>query len=167
VGGVVVDPAGCCLQHFPSEVPVDFMRRVLAWVANPIYELELLPIRIAIYAWGGMLKSTYLVCYLDDDAAIAALCKVYGSIEVAHVLLVVPCNLKVVSKQSLGTQGVPSHSNISNGPSRLDYEEVGQLGSKQIEIDWEIILENLFGVSGAFSKKGRARAHRMIPNCFG
>ena len=84
VGGVVVDPAGCCLQHFPSEVPVDFMRRVLAWVANPIYELELLPIRIAIYAWGGMLKSTYLVCYLDDDAAIAALCKVYGSIEVAQ-----------------------------------------------------------------------------------
>ena len=84
VGGVVVDPAGCCLQHFSSEVPVDFMRRALACPTNSIYELGLLPIYIALYAWGRMLKSTHLVCYLDNDAARAALCKVYGSIELAQ-----------------------------------------------------------------------------------
>ena len=72
VGGVLVDPSGCCCQHLSSEVPVDFMRRALACSANPIYELELLPIYIALYAWGRMLKSTHFVCYLDNDAARAA-----------------------------------------------------------------------------------------------
>ena len=40
VGGVLVDPSGCCCQHLSPEVPVDFMRRALACSANPIYELE-------------------------------------------------------------------------------------------------------------------------------
>ena len=152
VGGVLVDPSGCCCQHLSSEVPVDFMRRALACSANPIYELELLPIYIALYAWGRMLKSTHLVCYLDNDAARAALCKVYGSIELAQRIVGCAMRLESRFKTEFWYARVPSHSNISNGPSRLDFEEVGQLGSKQIEIDWEIILENLFGFRVRFQK---------------
>ena len=144
VGGVLVDPFGCCRQHFSSEVPADFMRRALACPTNSIYELGLLPIYIALYAWGGILKSTHLVCYLDNDAARAALCKVYGSIELAQRIVGCAMRLESRFKTEFWYARVPSHSNISNGPSRLDFEEVGQLGSKQIEIDWEIILENLF-----------------------
>ena len=118
------------------------------------YELELLPIYLALYAWGGMLKSTHLVCYLDNDAARAALCKGYGSNELAQ--RIVGCTMQLESrfKTKSWFARVPSHSNISDGPSRLDCREVEQLGSKRIEIDWEIILENLFGVSGASSKRG-------------
>ena len=105
-GGVLVDPFGCCRQHFSSEVPVDFMRRALACPTNSIYELGLLPIYIALYAWGGILKSTHLVCYLDNDAARAALCEVYGSIELAqHSVGCAHATWKVFQKQSLGTQG--------------------------------------------------------------
>ena len=60
------------------------MRTALENSGNPIYELELLPIYVALFIWGGTVKSTHLVCYLDNDAARAALCKVYGSIELAQ-----------------------------------------------------------------------------------
>ena len=154
VGGVLVGPSGRCLQHFSSEVPTDFMREALACSANPIYELELLPIYIALHIWGKRVHSTHLVCYLDNDAARAALCKGYGSTELAQRIVGCAMQLESRFKTKSWYARVPSHSNISDGPSRLDCEEVDQLGSKQIEIDWDIILENLFGVSGASSKRG-------------
>ena len=154
VGGVLVGPSGHCLQHFSSEVPTDFMREALACSANPIYELELLPIYIALHIWGKRVHSTHLVCYLDNDAARAALCKGYGSTELAQRIVGCAMQLESRFKTKSWYARVPSHSNISDGPSRLDCEEVEQLGSKQIEIDWDVILENLFGVSGASSKRG-------------
>lgn len=154
VGGVLVGSDGKCCQHFSYKVPTDFMQTALASSANPIYELELLPIYMALFAWGGMLKSTHLVCYLDNDAARAALCKGYGSTELAQSI--VGCTMQIESRYKLKSwyARVPSHSNISVGPSRLDCREVEQLWSKRIEIDWERILENLFGFSAASSKRG-------------
>ena len=56
VGGVLVDPSGRCINHFSSEVIAAFMGRALEFSANPIYELELLPILIAISLWGNFLS---------------------------------------------------------------------------------------------------------------
>ena len=38
---------------------------------------------------------------------------------------------------------VPTHSNISDGPSRLDCTEVEQLGSTEMKADWDLLLESL------------------------
>ena len=76
----------------------------------------------------------------------------YGSIELAQRIVGCAMRLESRFKTEFWYARVPSHSNISNGPSGLDFEEVGQLGSKQIEIDWEIILENLFGFRVRFQK---------------
>lgn len=38
---------------------------------------------------------------------------------------------------------VPSRSNISDGPSRMDCTEVRQLGSLEVKADWNFILESL------------------------
>lgn len=65
-------------------LPTDFMRTALENSGNPIYELELLPIYVALFIWGGTVKSSHLVCYLDNDAARAAMCKGYGSTELAQ-----------------------------------------------------------------------------------
>ena len=78
IGGVIVDKAGRCYQHFSCEVPTDFMRVALSESSNPIYELELLPIYVAICIWGQLMQSAHVVFYLDNDAARAALCKGYG-----------------------------------------------------------------------------------------
>lgn len=38
---------------------------------------------------------------------------------------------------------VPTHSNISDGPSRMDCTEIEQLGSVEAKVDWNYVLENL------------------------
>ena len=48
VGGVLIGPNGQCLQHFSSVVPETFMKVALDKSANPIYELELLPIYLSL-----------------------------------------------------------------------------------------------------------------------
>ena len=130
------------------------MKTALETSANSIYEVELLPIYIALFIWGNKLKSTHLVCYLDNDAARAAMCRGYGSTDLAQ--RIVACTMESESRHKMKSWfvRVPTHFNISDGPSRLDCREVEQLGSRQIEIDWEHILENLFGSSGASSKRG-------------
>ena len=61
IGGVIVDKAGRCYQHFSCEVPTDFMRVALSESSNPIYELELLPIYVAICIWGQLMQSAHVV----------------------------------------------------------------------------------------------------------
>lgn len=61
IGGVMNDKAGRCFQHFSCEVPADFMRVALSESSNPIYELELLPIYVALCLWGHLLQSTHTV----------------------------------------------------------------------------------------------------------
>lgn len=68
VGGVLVDKSGRCYQHFSSEVPSEFMRVATEESSNPIYELELLPLYVALCLWGTLMQSTHVVFYLDNDA---------------------------------------------------------------------------------------------------
>ena len=154
IGGVLIGADGRCLQHFSCVVPEVFMQKALEKSANPIYELELLPIYISLVLWGSRLRATHLVCYLDNDAARAALCKGYGSTDLAR--RIVACTMESECRHKLKSwfARVPTHSNISDGPSRLDCREVERLGSKFIEIDWECILENLCESSSASSKRG-------------
>ena len=143
VGGVIVDRTGRCLQHFSSMVPIGFMERALAESSNPIYELELLPIHIAISLWGSILSSTHTVFYLDNDAARAALCKGCGGTKLGSLLVQNIMENESTLRLKSWYARVPSHSNIADGPSRLDCTEVIQLGSKEVKVDWNKILENL------------------------
>ena len=83
-----------------------------------------------------------MVFFLDNDAARAALCKGYGGTELAQKIvqdiMCEECRLELKSWYAR----VPSHSNISDGPSRLDCNEIEQLGSTGREVDWDFILEN-------------------------
>ena len=79
IGGVLIDPNGRCCSHFSSVVPDKFMDKALEVSANPIYELELLPVLVALLLWGKHFASSHVVFYLDTDAARAALCRGCGS----------------------------------------------------------------------------------------
>ena len=139
VGGVLVDPSGHCIQHFSSKVPGRFMNVASD---NPIYVLELLPLFIAAIMWGPILTSSHVVFFLDNDAARAVLCKGYGGTELAQKIVQdIMCEECQLELKPWYTR-VPSHSNISDGPSRLDCTEVEQLGSSGMELDWECIPEN-------------------------
>ena len=101
VGGVIIDKTGRCYQHFSSEVPADFMRVAMEDSSNPIYELELLPLYVALCTWGSLMQSTHVVFYLDNDAARAAVCKGCGGTKVGQRIvqriMEVECQLKLKS----------------------------------------------------------------------
>ena len=143
VGGVRIDKTGRCYQHFSSEVPTDFMRVAMEDSSNPIYELELLPLYVALCLWGPLMQSTHVVFYLDNDAARAAVCKGCGGTKlgqrIVQCIMEVECQLKLKSWYAR----VPTHSNISDGPSRMDCTEVMQLGSAEAKADGNFILESL------------------------
>ena len=67
------DLNGKALGAFGSSVPDSFMRQVLSYSSNPIYELELVPVLLAMRVWGEVFKSGQIVGYVDNEAAKAAL----------------------------------------------------------------------------------------------
>ena len=99
---------------------------------NPIYELELLPVHIALSLWSHRLQSSHVVMYLDNDAARAAMCKGYGATVAAQRIVQkvmeteCPCELKTWFAR------VPTHSNIADGPSCLQCHEIELMGSKEL-----------------------------------
>ena len=48
VGGILISPGGMCVSFFSSAVPLWMMEKLLARSANPIHELELLPILLGL-----------------------------------------------------------------------------------------------------------------------
>lgn len=82
--GAYLGYSGQCVHHFSLEMPDEFMTLALSKSDNPIYELELLPIYVAIVAWEHLLKFRHVVFYLDNDAARAAVCKGVGATDLAQ-----------------------------------------------------------------------------------
>ena len=51
IGGILISSSGSCVQYFSSEVPAWLMNLLLEESANPIHELELLPVNLATSLW--------------------------------------------------------------------------------------------------------------------
>jgi len=143
VGGVLVGPNGQVLEHFSSKVPINYMNSLLEDSENPIYELELLPIHIALLLWSHRLRSSHVVMYLDNDAARAAMCKGYGATVAAQRIVQKVMEQECSCELKTWFARVPTHSNIADGPSRLQCREIELLGSKELKVDWNVVLEDL------------------------
>ena len=143
VGGVLVGPNGQVLEHFSSKVPINYMNSLLENSDNPIYELELLPIHIALLLWSHRLRSSHVVMYLDNDAARAAMCKGYGATVSAQRIVQKVMEQECSCELKTWFARVPTHSNIADGPSRLQCREIELLGSKELKVDWNVVLEDL------------------------
>ena len=62
IGAVLFAPNGSCVGWFGEQVLLDKS-------SNPIYELEIAPILVAVSLWRQILQGSQLVCYLDNEAA--------------------------------------------------------------------------------------------------
>ena len=89
------------------------------------------------------MQSAHVVFYLDNDAARAALCKGCGGTRLGQNIVQHVMENESRLKLKSWYARVPSHSNISDGPSRMDCTEVLQLGSTEVKADWDFILESL------------------------
>ena len=139
VGAVYFGSDGIPLGSFGSKVPSSFMRQVLAYSSNPIYELELLPVLLALRAWGEVFRSGQLVCYVDNEAAKAALIKSCAATSVGERIV----NAIRLAEDRLQVRcwysRVPSKSNPADAPSRLCFDSVPRNSIvESSQLQWEV-----------------------------
>ena len=137
IGGVLINPNGYLVEYFSSRVPNAFMSKLCETSANPIYELELLPVLVSYFCWRKYLANSQTVFYLDNDAARAGLTKALGATRLAEAIVhhVTSMEAEICNKPWYGR--VPTASNIADDPSRLECKYIESLGCQRCEIDWK------------------------------
>ena len=123
IGGVLVDPQGNPVEMFGEYLPEDFMNSFLEYSDHPIYELEILPLVVALHLWSPVLLGSPVVFFLDNNAARSAFIRAVGATKPAQHLV----DLFISREERLRILSwfgrVPTHSNISDAPSRLVFNE--------------------------------------------
>eukprot|EP00435_Cladocopium_sp_Y103_P039415 s2955_g10.t1 len=122
-GGVLVSPSGTPVEMFGEQVPSTLLDEFLAYSKHPIYEMEVLPVVIACKLWTRYITGSPTVFYLDNVAARASCIRGDGATKATRIMI-----LEFVKFESrfriLSWFGrVPSHSNVSDGPSRLCFTD--------------------------------------------
>ena len=69
IGGVLISPNGSPVQCFGEAVPRSFIDQLLEVSEHPIYEVEVLPVLLALKVWMRFLTGCPTVFYLDNVAA--------------------------------------------------------------------------------------------------
>ena len=136
VGGVLISPRGQPVAMFGDTLPSELEEAFYQNSAHPIYEVELLPLFISIFLWGSWVDKSQVVCYLDNDAARSGLIKGSGATKVADAIIQLVCESEAALQLKSWFSRVPSHSNISDEPSRLRFDRLLSLGCRKATIPW-------------------------------
>ena len=105
--------------------------------ANPIHELELLPVYLATSLWVLRISGSQVVWYIDNESARMAAIRGSGETTFASLFIdafvETECNSQIKSWFS----PAPSHSNPADGVSRLLCDLPLSLGAEQATVVWE------------------------------
>ena len=85
------------------------------------------------------LQSCQVVFYMDNEAARTAYIKAQGATDAAKAMVRDYANLELRMQLSTWFARVPTHSNLSDGPSRLDFALVEVNGSRLSKVDWSAV----------------------------
>ena len=118
IGGVLFGPNRCVAGFFGESVDVRVMQQLLMQSNHPIYELEIAPILISLELW---LNGAQLVCYLDNDGARYSCIRCFAQLEPAKTWISSIISLESALQLKSWYARVGTASNISDGPSRLDF----------------------------------------------
>ena len=121
IGGVLVDPGGTVVQFVGEQVNASLLSDFELASNHPIYELEVLPVLVATAVWADLIKHSQVVYYIDNKAAKSAFIQGVGFTDVAKAITshfhCLETRLGIFSWFGR----VASHSNLSDGPSRLHF----------------------------------------------
>ena len=119
IGAVLFSPNGSCVGWFGEQVPEGLMDSLLDKSSNPIYELEIAPILVAVSLWRQFLQGSQLVCYLDNEAARFSYIRCFAESLPADAWIQSFLKLEADLQLNLWFGRVPTSSNIADGPSKL------------------------------------------------
>ena len=121
VGGVLISPLGSVVHYFGERLNESLVADFEADSDHPIYELEILPVLVAVKLWASLIANSQVVFYIDNEAARSAFIQGVGFTPAAKQLTVWYDDLEVELGLITWFGRVASHSNLSDGPSRLSF----------------------------------------------
>ena len=87
IGGVLIGPNGSAFGCFGGELPIAVQEFFYRESRHPIYEVELLPVLVAVTIWKEVLQSCQIVFYIDNEAAKAGLIRGAGATPLANAII--------------------------------------------------------------------------------
>jgi hypothetical protein len=136
VGAVLFDPVDQAILYFGCLVQDEIVN---LWSGGGeksmlIHQAELFPCLLARTTWSDRFWRRRNISFVDNDGARDALIKGYSAVEHSgHIVGAVGFVENRLQTLSWFTR-VPSEGNISDGPSRLDFEEVKAIGGIETPI---------------------------------
>ena len=134
-----MSPQGTAVEAFGSLIPAEFVQHFFVDSKHPIYEVELLPLLVSLVMWGAFFDKCQVVFYVDNDSARAGLIKGAGATRMADAIIECFCSRESTLQLKAWFSRVASHSNLSDGPSRLDFSLVERLGCAIKNVPWQTI----------------------------
>ena len=136
IGGVLSDPVSGVKECFGEEVPGSVLQ---AWRAagcgeQLIGQAELAPIAIAMVLWAEILHGREVIIFVDNDSARDAMVKGYSPSLASAKIVGVAWSAIASLLASVWLERVPGVSNIADGPSRLSFNPVEQVGAQRIRV---------------------------------
>ena len=138
IGGVLFDMSGKAIQCF-GEVLSDEVTR--AWSGQKkeqlVFEAEVL----ALDVWGHFLSDRLVFVFIDNEAAKS--CWIAGSADSVMSESMIHKGATMESRLNVSPYfwRVPTHSNVSDGPSRGHFDLCSSLGAKRIAVNAQRIKE--------------------------
>ena len=122
IGGVLISPSGAVVECFGECLNENLLAELLTESSHPIYELEVLPVLFATSVWRHFLQGCPVVFYLDNDAARSAYIQGVGATNKTRLFTEAFVKLEYKLRLMAWFGRVPSHSNIADQPSRLQFD---------------------------------------------
>ena len=143
IGAVLIDPSGVAVEFISETVPDQWMAKFLSLSTHPIFELELLPVWIALVEWEGHLSGAQCVFYLDNEAAKASLVNGASMQDNGAEIIQAFVYSEMKVQVKVWFSRVPTSSNISDGPSRLDVSEMEKHQVRRKTIHWQDLFQKM------------------------
>ena len=143
VGAVLVCSDGRVTSFISERVPKQWMDHFMKESRHPVFELELLPIVIALCVWEKFLRNCQSVFYLDNEAARGALISGATPSESGGWLVRTFTVHEMHGQLKVWFARVPTSSNVADKPSRLDVTELVAEGVDRVNIEWDHLWEQI------------------------
>ncbi|CAL1145179.1 unnamed protein product [Cladocopium goreaui] len=131
-GAVCYDPESNQALMFGDHVPACWTAK---WRTEGkkqlICQAELFPVLVAKKTWSHLISGRAVLWFIDNNSSLAAVIRSYSPVLENYELLVINAKLDVDLQAMHWYTRVPSKSNLSDDPSRLQFSELEAKGFKR------------------------------------
>ena len=136
IGAVAIDTADGSMKHFGDYVPDLIIGEWrAAGILQVITQAEVYPVILAKTLLGETWQGRRVIIFIDNDAARYSFINSNSGSEPICDMLLVNSSLDISLNIACWYERVASESNIADLPSRLQFQELDDMGSVRVEPD--------------------------------